>query len=386
MAGYTELFAGALLGCLVGYLLQKVHLLQSDLDALTANQSDLQGQEQFFAKCTLNDFKHKSLKFAMVSDQDHASKDAERFSWKALARFGVLTYEAAGKTDVAADCCWRIDWQSVKSVKSALAAKNRGMELSELIQFNGKMYAICDGSGIIFEVDLKSGRAYQRIALADGNGFSVKPFKGEWATVKDGRLLVGSMGREWVNDDGSIEHFNPQFVKSISPDGQVKSVNWRHNYEALRTVTNTTLPGYLWHEAVEWDPCSQRWIILPRKASQTEPYTPESDETRGTNILLTASEDFTNIQVFHLGPLEPEWGFSSVRRVPNSNGVFVALKTYEVKGTTKTKITVFDFLGPSGFPRLLLKSKFLPVGDETDRFVKYEGLEFLPDSRSSERR
>lgn len=35
-------------------------------------------------------------------------------------------------------------------------------------------------------------------ALRTGNGDEPKPFKGEWATVKDGVLWVGSVGKEWV--------------------------------------------------------------------------------------------------------------------------------------------------------------------------------------------
>ena len=41
-------------------------------------------------------------------------------------------------------------------------------------------------------------------------------------------------------------------------------------YQALRKASNTSYPGYLWHEAVHWDARNRRWIILPRKESQTE--------------------------------------------------------------------------------------------------------------------
>lgn len=62
--------------------------------------------------------------------------------------------------------------------------------------------------------------------------------------------------------------------------------------EAIRTVTNTTLPGYLWHEAVEWEPIRRVWIMLPRFASTTSKYTPGHEhqaliihlETRSTPI------------------------------------------------------------------------------------------------------
>ena len=32
---------------------------------------------------------------------------------------------------------------------------------------------------------------------ADGDGDEAKPFKTEWATIKDGKLWIGSIGFEW---------------------------------------------------------------------------------------------------------------------------------------------------------------------------------------------
>jgi hypothetical protein len=39
--------------------------------------------------------------------------------------------------------------------------------------------------------------------------------------------------------------------------------------------------------------------IIPR-------YHPHADQWKGTNLLIVASEDFVDIQVQHVGPLEPE--------------------------------------------------------------------------------
>jgi len=104
------------------------------------------------------------------------------------------------------------------------------MELSELVRFNRNFFAMCDMTGIIWkalpalpplrtprhlhqhamhrclplpylvgcplEVVPEDGRVYQRYAIADGNGDETKPFKIEWATVKDHVLWVGSVGKE----------------------------------------------------------------------------------------------------------------------------------------------------------------------------------------------
>jgi len=271
------------------------------------------------------------------------------------------------------------------------------MELSELVHFGGRLWTVCDSTGLLFEVDVEKGAIYQRVALTEGNGRSTKPFKAEWATVKDGKLLVGSMGREWVAMDGTtVEHTNPQFIKSIDVNGGVTSLDWRQKYQVLREKTNTKLPGYLWHEAVEWDPYFRKWLVLPRKASVGEAYTPESDERRGTNYLFVAHENFEAVEVHRLGELEPEWGFTSIRRVPGLLGTYLVLKAYEVDGATDTRIGLFKFSPGSTSPTWLLAPTPLLVnsagsdaaaaaaaadgstsGGMARDTKKYEGLEFL---------
>ena len=333
---------------------------------------------------------------------------------------------------------YRLEWTDTKKLESSLSVKNRSMELSELVRYQGRLFAFCrfaatlaweqlrkngskligqpklgDITGIVFEIDLEAGQAIQRLVLSDGNGRSTKPFKSEWATVKDGilcsgqvaqlfflhaqgfsrfsacavltpkpaacyyshldfmqdgQLLVGSMGREWVGDDGRIEHYNPQWVKEIDRTLHVESLDWRQKFEALRSTLGLRSPGYLWHEAVIWDSWLRRWIVLPRKAS-VNAYTPTEDETRGTNVLLLAAEDFSRIETLHIGPLEPEWGFAAVRKVPGTNDTYAALKALEVGPRTATKICVFNLAG-----EMLLNPPFVDVDE-----MKFEGLEFIHD-------
>ena len=104
--------------------------------------------------------------------------------------------------------------------------------------------------------------------------------------------------------------------------------------------------------------------ILPRKQSYTH-YTPEDDEYVAK--LIIANEDFTDIKVTNIGPKEPEYGFSALRKVPGTNDLYLALKVKEVNFTTRSKICLFDLNGEMYFD-----PPFLTVGDE-----KYEGLEFL---------
>ena len=183
---------------------------------------------------------------------------------------------------------------------------------------------------------------------------------------QDGFLFVGSMGREWTDNDGSVVHRDAQWVKRIDASWHVQSLDWMQMFEALRAAVGAKLPGYLWHEAIIWDPSLQRWIVLPRKVSQ-EPYSPTADETRGSNLLLLANEDVSVVETVRVGPLEPEWGFAAVRKVPGTNDTFAALKVLEVGKRTATKLCVFNLRG-----RMLLDTIFADVSE-----MKFEGLEFI---------
>lgn len=214
-----------------------------------------------------------------------------------------------------------------------------------------------------------------------------KPFKSEWATVKDGLLWVGSMGRPYVLPDGSVAHRNAEWVKTVDSNGRIENHNWRSVYEALRTAAGVSGAGYLWHEAVHWDDRGRRWVLLPRKRSQ-DMYEEVADETRGTNIVLVASEDFRDITVTPVGPLEAEYGFTTLRKVPGTADVFLAVKAKEVGTTVHSvrvlqrkrrrvaralcrllpqKLTVFDLQG-----NIRLDQGWVDLGDD-----KFEGCEFI---------
>jgi len=58
------------------------------------------------------------------------------------------------------------------------------------------LLGFCDITGLVFKitVDDTGGKVLLRYAIADGDGHSTKPFKSEWATIKDG-LLWAQPGR-----------------------------------------------------------------------------------------------------------------------------------------------------------------------------------------------
>ena len=114
-----------------------------------------------------------------------------------------------------------------------------------------------------------------------------------------------------------------------------------------------------------WSNVHHHWIFLPRRAS-TEMYDETADEKRATNLMFTASADFSRITISRLGPLNPTHGFSSFKFIPNTNDrVIVALKSEEDQGKIASYITVFKVNGEI----LLPETK---IADH-----KFEGVEFI---------
>jgi len=117
-------------------------------------------------------------------------------------------------------------------LSSSTATRNRSMELSEMVRYNRNLIAFCDYSGIAYKIDPVTGKTFQRWAIADGNGDEAKPFKGEWATVKDDQVWLGSIGFEWYGSKGEILHRNAEWVKIVDGGGTVRNLNWHPVYQA----------------------------------------------------------------------------------------------------------------------------------------------------------
>jgi len=300
--------------------------------------------------------KSTSYNIVIVADKDKASRNGN--AWESHLLHGVITRDKGGH--------YSVTWEEYQTVlKSKVNEDGRGMELSDLAFFNNTLYTFDDRTGIVFEVDIDDQQAIPKHILMDGNGHSTKGFKCEWAAVKDDRMFVGGLGKEWTTQEGVVVSRDPQWVKSIDTHGRVEHHSWVRVYEALREATGTSSPGYLIHEAVRFNPVARRWYFFPRRAS-TEAYDDAEDEKRGANLIITTNENFEDIQVETIGPQIPTHGFSSFVFVPFRENEVVALKTEEVEGNIATYITVF---GLDKKEVLLEETK---IGN-----VKYEGIEFL---------
>ncbi|PFX19766.1 soluble calcium-activated nucleotidase 1-like [Stylophora pistillata] len=298
----------------------------------------------------------KRFRIGVIADLDENSKSSSKENtWTSQFKRGYLTLNN-GRVSVEWD-------QDIIILSSTLSQKGRGMELSELKVFNGKLYAVDDRTGVVFQIQDKHTVAW--VILPDGDGTEAKGFKAEWMAVKGKTLYIGGLGKEWTTTEGVFQNHNPQWVKSIGPNGDVVHHDWVSRYEGLRGALGIQFPGYVIHEAANWSDKHKKWFFLPRRASH-EMYNEKDDEHRATNVLISCDENFTNFRVHTIGELNLTHGFSSFKFIPGTDdNFFVALKTEEDRGTIRSYIVAYDIHG-----RMLMDE--ILIGNN-----KFEGIEFI---------
>ena len=91
--------------------------------------------------CVCSDIGHDVVfRVAVVADQDEASKQDD-VTWHSWLRTGYLTLLGDGTVKVKWD-------EEMTELRSHISEKGRGVELSELVAFNGHLYTVDDRSGI----------------------------------------------------------------------------------------------------------------------------------------------------------------------------------------------------------------------------------------------
>lgn len=290
---------------------------------------------------------------------DKDSRTSE-WTWRALTRKGMAFMKnERSKVEVT----W--DPSSDQNVTTHLNMKGRAMELSDLVKFNGHLLSPDDKTGMIYEIE--GNKAIPWIFLNSGRGDTTSGMKAEWMTLKDGQLYVGGHGMEYRDKTGKVYSRDAMWIKIVSPEGVVKHVDWTSNYNDIARAADVTSPGYLTHEAVQWSEIHKRWFFLPRKYS-IEAYDEKADERKGTNLLITADETFSEISVLEIGDrIHTERGYSAFDFMPGTcDTVILALKSMELEDNTASYITAFNTEGT-----ILLEDQPL------DGDLKFEGLYFL---------
>lgn len=105
-------------------------------------------------------------RIAVIADLDTSSSSEKKLTWFSYMHRGYLSVSESG--DKVA-----VEWDQDKVVlETHLSEKGRGMELSELVAFNGKLYTVDDRTGIVYRID--GDKAIPWVILTDGDGSVAK--------------------------------------------------------------------------------------------------------------------------------------------------------------------------------------------------------------------
>mmetsp|Transcript_13538 Transcript_13538/g.26881 ORF Transcript_13538/g.26881 Transcript_13538/m.26881 type:complete len:405 (+) Transcript_13538:455-1669(+) len=318
-----------------------------------------------------------SFHIAAVADLDKRSKHDSGKEW-----FSIMTPGLLKRTSTSS---YSLTWRPEDDVK--LTTKHneggRGMELSELTVYDGRLLSFGDRTGIVFEFvkDEKKGmKGVPRFILTEGNGETDKGMKVEWSTVKDGHLYIGSFGKEFTNEKGEIVNTNNNWIVAIDHQGKIKRYDWTNVYNKVRKAAGAESPGYLVHEAVLWSESQKKWMFLPRRVSK-EQYDDVTDERKGSNIIIVADDSFRNIEVITIklsrdATEDGLHGFSSFAFVPGTGDRHaIAMRSVEEDCTgdddevckQRSYACVFDTVTGD----VLMHEQ--PMSDK----YKFEGVEFV---------
>eukprot|EP01098_Paradermamoeba_levis_P008514 TRINITY_DN3529_c0_g3_i1.p1 TRINITY_DN3529_c0_g3~~TRINITY_DN3529_c0_g3_i1.p1 ORF type:complete len:401 (-),score=128.82 TRINITY_DN3529_c0_g3_i1:89-1111(-) len=308
----------------------------------------------------------------LITDLDRNSKK-DTYSWYAVLKYGKLTRKeremdnssssssSSSNASLLDQNLFDITWEDREvHLHSKFNHGGRGMELSELVLWNGKLITCDDQSGLVGEI--VRDQLIPIHILMEGDGQTSKGHKCEWLTVKGNVLFLGSTGKEWT-EAGKVINQNPMWIKKMEVNGRVSHHDWSHVYHKLRKELDMQYPGYVLHEAVSWNEKQKRWYFLPRKMSK-EGYDEQLDEKRGSNLLLSLDENFSDFQMQEIGPFHMTHGFSSFKFLPFRDEI-VGIKTEEVGERVATYIVVFDIHG-----KILMEEKLISN-------QKFEGIEII---------
>ena len=233
---------------------------------------------------------------ALIADQDEASAGADGFT--SFLKYGKLVYDGAKGTS-----SYSLDLAGEQPLRTKRGDKaGRGAEYSALEVFAGRLITADDRTGALDEIVVcGDGFNFRVQALEDikgeemmmlmGDGKKNKPLKCEWSTQKDGKMLIGSTGKERTDDKGEVVHQGEMYVKAIHPTTlDIEHIDFRPIYTALRTAAECPHgAGYMIHEGARWSEVHKQWFFMPRKLSR-EPYDEVIDASKCVNLMLATPE------------------------------------------------------------------------------------------------
>lgn len=317
-----------------------------------------------------------TFRFAAVTDLDQLSfmKNAKKQTYRSVLLPGTITRDPETNK-------YSLTMEPTRELVTGHNEAGRGAEFSELTIFNDRLLTFDDRTGDVFEIlnkkDGKDSFVVPRFVITEGEGDTDKGMKWEWATVKNGELYMGSMGKEFTNPDGSVANTNNLWISVLNVRGEIRREDWVSKYNFVREKLGASSPGYLIHEAINWSPHLNKWVFAPRRIS-SQPYDDVKDERRGSNKVLLVNEAFTEAKVVEVKMANKDGlhGFSSFAFVPNTKDRHVlALRSVEEDCAgddldvckQRSYLVIFD----------VLTGEVLMDEVQIEEPLKYEGVEFV---------
>lgn len=320
---------------------------------MTSARTDIQRLQRY-------DIETREYPLAIITDKDRGSRvelDNGLPAWESTLRRDRLHRETDSDTGRARYSLRSATEQDAEEEQlvSLLAEAGRGAEFSELVMYGNRLLTFDDRTGLVCEIRKHRQLVPRQILMTGSGDEEFKGFKSEWASVWGDQLVVGSHGKKRAE----------QWVKILDPNYGVISVDWSERYRLIAEALGVGSNGYVVHEAAEWHPYRRQWLFFPRKVSQQAFDKARDEREAGSNQLVIASEDFSDIQVLSVGECVPERGMSSFKIVPGRPEECVGLKSVEVGERTETYLFCFNLSG-----EVLQEDVF--VGN-----YKCEGIEIL---------
>lgn len=284
---------------------------------------------------------------------------------------GKLVYDSQHQT-------WQLEWSAaVQWIGALFAVNGRGMELSTLQYWReGRLFSCDDRTGIVYEITTQEGakpQAVPRFILADGNGNVGRGMRCEWSTVKGEYLLFGSTGKPRTDVKSNLViNQDALWVKSISPLGEIRHLDWHDQYEKLRTSLGIFKGnGYVVHECGVWSRVRREWLFVPRHVSSS-PYDPADERRHGSTVMIIVDVNFRAPRVVALPPTKSSstpFGVTECKFVPNGRDDLVVIVKALLRddGTFQSVMAIVSVDG-----RLVMDDAAMPPG------FKFEALELRP--------
>jgi len=315
--------------------------------------------------------------FAAVTDLDKLSlvADSKKPLFRSTLLPGKLVRDAATNR-------YNVDFEPIRTLVSQHNEAGRGMELSELTIYKNRLLSFDDRTGTVFEIlsspDASDSYVVPRFVITEGDGDTDKGMKWEWATIKNNELILGSMGKEFTNPDGSIDNTNNLWVAVLNDRGELRREDWERKFNFVRELVGASPPGYIIMEAILWSDHLKKWVFLPRRISSSA-YDEVQDERKGSNKVVLVNDSFTDGTVVDIkmkpSDLDPLHGFSTFAFVPGTaDHHAMAVRSVEEDCTgpdelckQRSYVMVFD----------VLTGEVLMDEVKIDLAEKFEGLEFV---------